>query len=208
MNSESQTRNDNWRPLALMIVIVAALLVVFFRFVPTGVRGYNFVPAGAMLILAGARLRPGLVYLLPLLPLLATDFYFYQVKGYAFPFFSYVCYALYTMGGWWLLRNSEKPLRIGTMAIVGSIQFFLITNFGVWLGHALNPAIHANDDLRYSADIAGLLHCYEMGIPFARGTFLSDIVFTGMFFAAHAILARKWFPAERVDFVASTEARS
>ena len=197
MNPNSPSRSDNWRPLALMIVVVAALLVVFFRFVPTGVRGYNFVPAGAMLILAGARLRPGPMMLLPLVPLLATDLYFYDVKGWPFPFFNYFSYALYTMGGWWLLRKSESPLKIGAMAIAGSVQFFLITNFGVWLDHAVNPAVHAGDYLRYSADFAGLMHCYEMGLPFARGTFLSDFVFTGVFFAAHAILARVYFPAER-----------
>ena len=38
----------------------------------------------------------------------------------------------------------------------------------------------------YPKTLSGLIHCYEMAIPFSKGTFVSDLFFTSLFFAAHA----------------------
>jgi hypothetical protein len=201
MNAPSQARRENWQPLTLLIIGIAAVLVVFFRFVPTGVRGWNFVPAGALFLFAGARMRPGALLLLPFVPLLATDLYFYEVKGYPFPLPSYFCYGLYVVLGWALARHTESPLSIGAAALSGSILFFLVTNGAVWLGHVLHPEQYTSAPFQYAPNLAGLIDCYKEGLPFYRGTFLSDILFTAVFFGAHAVLSRAYFPAERIGMV-------
>ncbi|MFT5621758.1 MAG: hypothetical protein ACI9QR_002098 [Flavobacteriaceae bacterium] len=36
----------------------------------------------------------------------------------------------------------------------------------------------------YPKTIVGLVECYSMAIPFYKATFLSDMIFTGVFFGA------------------------
>jgi hypothetical protein len=199
MNAANCSEQRSWRPLALVLVIAACLLVIGFRLAPYSVRGVNFVPAGAMLLFAGARLRPASFFLLPFVPLLATDLYFFFVNHLAFPYVSYVGYAVYLAIGWFGLRRTTSPAAIGFLAIAGSVLFFLITNFGVWLDQAINPDIYASEPLTYPPTLRGLLFCYEMALPFYRGTFSSDLLFTGVFFVAHSLLARAYFPLERAS---------
>jgi hypothetical protein len=201
MNAPSQTRRENWQPLTYLILVVAAALVVIFRLVPYGVRGYNFVPAGAMLVFAGARLRPGPLYLVLVLPMAVTDAFFYATKGWSVPIASYLGYGLYLFLGWALARNSESPLRIGAAGIGASVLFFLVTNGAVWFGHVLHPEQYVGAPFQYAPTLAGLLDCYEKGLPFFRGTFLSDVIFTAAFFGAHAVFSRAYFPAERIGVV-------
>ena len=52
------------------------------------------------------------------------------------------------------------------MCIIGSLLFFIISNFGVWLTGSL-----------YETTINGLISCYVMAIPFFTNTLLSTIIF-------------------------------
>lgn len=70
-------------------------------------------------------------------------------------------------------------------SVMGSVIFFGVTNLAVWLWSGMYP--HT---------ITGLLLCYEMAIPFFHNTFVSDLVFNGMFFGAYglALLAPRVIP--------------
>lgn len=205
MNANSRSANDNWRPLALMIIGVAAVLVLVIRFIPYEHRMPNFVPVGALFLFAGARLKPGPLWLLPFGLLAGIDLYFLGVRNWDPSPFTYVSYAVYLALGWWLLSRSESPVRIGAAPIVGSIVFFLLTNFGVWLQHAMKPEMFVGAPFQFPPTFAGLLACYEAALPFYRGTIIADLIFTAAFFATHALFARAWFPAERVLPVTSAE---
>jgi hypothetical protein len=52
------------------------------------------------------------------------------------------------------------------MCIIGSLLFFIFSNFGVWLTGSF-----------YEITIHGLITCYTMAIPFFSNTFLSTIIF-------------------------------
>ena len=52
------------------------------------------------------------------------------------------------------------------MCIIGSLLFFIISNFGVWLTGSL-----------YQTTMNGLITCYVMAIPFFTNTLLSTIIF-------------------------------
>jgi hypothetical protein len=49
----------------------------------------------------------------------------------------------------------------------GSVIFFLISNFGVWLVGNL-----------YERNINGLIECYFMAIPFFKNTIISTLIFS------------------------------
>ena len=73
--------------------------------------------------------------------------------------------------------------------MLGSGQFFLITNFGVWLsGISIYPLTPS-----------GLMACYLGGIPYLGRTLLSDLAYSGLLFGLHAWLTRAALPQERVS---------
>ena len=86
------------------------------------------------------------------------------------------------------LRASENPAWIGAASVAGSVQFFLITNFGSWMaGHGT-----------YSRTLSGVMACYAAGVPFFWRTLGSDLFYAGVFFGLHAWLSRTVVRRERV----------
>ena len=51
-------------------------------------------------------------------------------------------------------------------ALIGATIFYIITNFGVWVGGA------------YSNDLAGLVTCYILALPFFGYSLVSTIIFS------------------------------
>ena len=71
-------------------------------------------------------------------------------------------------------------LSIAGVTFLASVQFFIITNLGVWMMMPLYP--HTT---------AGLLQCYLAAIPFFQYTLIGDLVFTPVLFLLHKVLADK-----------------
>jgi hypothetical protein len=169
--------NVNRRPLALTLTVIGALA----RLAP---HPWNFAPVGGMSLFAGARLRGWLAYLLPIVMMAITD---PLLGGYsrATPFI----YLSFLINVWMgsKLRTSESPIRIGAAAVISSVQFYLLSNFGVWLGFG------------FAHTWAGLAQCYTLAIPFYAPTLLSDLLTTGVLFGLHAWLSRKVYTPERVS---------
>ena len=58
-------------------------------------------------------------------------------------------------------------------SFIGSLIFFIISNFGVWaLG---SPGAY---DVAYGKNLNGLVECYILAIPFFGNTFLSTLIFS------------------------------
>jgi len=146
----------------------------------------NFAPVGAVSLFAGARLRGWQAYLLPIALMAVTDPF---LHGYSFatPF----VYASFLINVWMgsKLRRSENPAWIGGAAAIGSLQFFLLTNFAVWV----NPA-----QTLYPHSFAGLGACFVAAIPFFRNTLLADLLYSAAFFGLYALLTRTVVRSERV----------
>jgi hypothetical protein len=183
----------SWRPLALSIGLVAIAVAIVFRlpFLPRELRPWNLTPVGAMCLYAGARMRLLPAFLLPLLAMGITDAAIYLTQGYAPSAFSYASFGLYVLLGRGLLTHSESPLRICGVAAMGTVQFFLLTNFGAWFEGVLPE---------YNGSFASLLLAYKNGLEFVRpGSLIGDMGFSLAFFGAHTALARAYFPAEQVQ---------
>jgi hypothetical protein len=168
-------KNNTSRPLAIGLTILGILA----RLVP---HAPNFAPVGGVSLFAGGRLSGWKAYLLPLVLMLVTD---PLVGGYSFATpFVYASFMIYV----WIgsrLRSTQNPLAIGGAALAGSVQFFLISNFGVWL----NPAT------TYAHNTAGLMTCYMAAIPYYRNTVLADLFYSAALYGAFALLSRR-LPAQ------------
>ena len=164
------------RPLALGLTVLGGMARM--------AQNLNFAPVGAISLFAGARLRGWQAYALPIVLMAVTD---PLLGGYSFatPFI----YASFLLNVWIgsRLRSTENPALLGGAALFCSLQFFVLSNLGVWL------APHA-----YPHTLAGLGACFTAAIPFFRGTLVSDLVYTGALFGLHALLSRVVVRSERV----------
>ena len=62
-------------------------------------------------------------------------------------------------------------MRVGGAVLLGAMQFFLMTNLGVW------------SFLRnYAETAAGLVACYVAGIPFFWNTLAGDVLYSAILF--------------------------
>jgi hypothetical protein len=137
----------------------------------------NFTPVGSFSMFGGARLRGWQAWIVPLALMAITDPF---VGGYSAttPF----VYASFLIAVWigTRLRSTESPLLIGTAAVICSLQFFLITNFGSWLSFPQT----------YAHTWAGLGTCYLAALPFYGRTLASELLYSGALFGLHSWLSR------------------
>ncbi|HWF48381.1 MAG TPA: DUF6580 family putative transport protein [Bryobacteraceae bacterium] len=163
---------------ALTLTVLAALA----RLVP---HPPNFAPIGATALFGGARLRGWQAYTIPLLAMLVTDPILNWMHGVhtlsVMTVVIYGCFLLNVVLGRTFLRDTNSVRRIATIAFLGSLQFFVITNFFVWLG--------ARD--AYPLTSSGLVACYIAAIPFFAWTVLGDLFYSGLLFTAYALYSRR-----------------
>lgn len=175
-------------PVALSLTLAAALV----RLVP---HPPNFAPIGGMALFGGARLKGWQAYLVPVLAMLVTDPILSHIAGA--PTFSaltpiiYLSFLINVLLGRLFLTNTVNPARIGAVVLMGSTQFFLLTNFGVWLGA----------EAFYAHNAAGLVACYAAALPFFGRTLLADFFYSGVLFAAHSLVTKRF---SRVELRSST----
>jgi hypothetical protein len=177
-------KESSFHPVALSLTVAAALL----RLVP---HPPNFAPVGGLALFGGARLKGWQAYLVPVLAMLVTDPILSHIAG--FPAYSaltpviYGCLLINVLLGRIFLANTASPARIGSMAAIGSLQFFLITNVFVWLGA----------EAFYARSVSGLTACYVAALPFFGRTLLADLFYSGVLFSAHYALSRRLSPSEQ-----------
>ncbi len=166
----------NIRFLTLVGIVIAAAAM---RLVP---HPPNVTPIAAMALFGGAYFSSrAAAFMVPLAAMYLGDlvlgFFVYDFGWFhaALPFV-YGSFALTVCLGLWV-RGRRSPLRIGFAVLTGSVLFFLITNFGVWLTGSLYPRT-----------VEGLVACYVAAIPFFRNTLLGDMIYTVALFGGFALL--------------------
>lgn len=166
----------SWRPrlAALTAMIVLAALARLIPHPP------NFTPVGAMALFGGACLADRrLALLVPLAALFLSDLFLGLHALIPVVYGSFVLNVL--LGRW--LRTRRTVASTATVALLGSIQFFAVTNFACWL-------------LYYPPTAEGFAACYVAAIPFFQNTLLGDALFVAALFGTLAVTERG-FPALR-----------
>jgi hypothetical protein len=159
---------------ATMILLAGAL-----RIAP---HPWNFAPVGALALFSGALLRDRrLAFLCAMVAMLAGDL----VLGFnKLSPLVYASFAVSVLIGRWL-KDKRTVSRVAGITLLGALQFFVITNLGVWA--FLNS---------YPRDAGGLLACYIAGIPFFWNTLAGDALYATLLFGGFA-LAERIVPALR-----------
>ncbi len=158
----------------LGLIIFAALL----RLLP---HPWNFSPIAAIALFGGAQFRTrSAAFLIPLSALLLSDLF---IGFYPSMHGTYLSFAAVVLLGRFFLNEQSSAPKILATSIAGSITFFLLSNFGVWLW-----------DNMYLHTIQGLVQCYAAALPFFQGTLAGDVVYTTLLFGAFH-LAQSRFPS-------------
>lgn len=160
------------RALAIGLTLISAL----GRLVP---HAPNVTPLGGSCLFAGSRVAGWLAWVLPLAVMLITDPF---VGGYHLT--SIAVYAAFLINVWIGRRfvYNITPVRVGAAAFAASFQFFLITNFAVWLESSLGASPF------YPANMQGLAACYVAALPFWGRTLAGDLLFSAAIFGVYELL--------------------
>lgn len=155
-------------------ILAAIFLAAMSRLAP---HPPNFTPVGAMALFGGAYLgRRALAFAAPLAALFLSDLILGFHGGMVFVYGSV---AMIVLLGWVVARRIT-PLRVAAASLAGSILFFAVTNFGVWLSSGMYPL-----------SLAGLAACYVAAIPFFQNTLAGDLVFAALLFGGFALLEQR-----------------
>ena len=167
-----------------MLIVGMILFAAIMRIVP---HPWNLAPVGAMALFSGAVIRNRVMaFVFPLLAMLAGDFF---VGFHILMPVVYASFLISTAIGFWV-RERRSAVRVGGVVLLGAIQFFLITNFGVWMFSNFYPKT-----------LAGLMACYAAGVPFFWNTLAGDICYSALLFGG-LFLAERLVPAFRPNVCA------
>lgn len=174
----------NNRPATLSFAVLSAMIlsVALTRLLP---HPPNFSPVEAMALFGGAHFaRKGLAVLVPLVALFVSDlalglmlggeyFQYFVSAGFLLVYASIA--GLAVMG--FRLRGRISAARVAGFGAAGSLLFFAVTNFGVWLGSPFYPQT-----------AAGLAAAYTAGLPFLGNSLLGTLFYSALLFGGYALL--------------------
>lgn len=175
----------------LILVISAILIATVFRMLP---HWYGFTPLTAIALMGGALVADKrLAFAIPVLAMFVSDLvtvtflnsYWTTPAEYflsSSTAFLYIAVLAMTAIGFWL----RKRMSTGKLAIAagsGSIVFFLLSNFGVWMINELPKSF------------GGLMGTYALGLPFLTYELAGSLFYSFVFFGAFRLVCSSW-PAD------------
>jgi hypothetical protein len=169
LKTSPRTRN-------LLLFAMIALTVVS-RLLP---HPMNFGPIGALAIFAGACFADRrMAFLLPLAALFVSDLF---LGLHVFILAVYGSFAVNVLLGRWL-RGRRTILTTAAVTLIGSVQFFVVTNFANWL-------------YWHSGTADTFVRNYVEAIPYFQNTLMGDAVYATLLFGGLA-LAERYVPDVR-----------
>jgi hypothetical protein len=166
------------------VLVGITLLAAAARLIP---HPPNVTPVAAMALFGGAYFASKrIAIVIPLAAMLLSDLILgltvFGNNVFSLTPYVYGCFVVTTCLGMW---THKAPLRIAVAALVSSVLFFVVTNFGSWVVFSFYPKTWD-----------GLVECYLAGLPLFRNTVIGDAVYTLVLFGGFA-LAQRYFAALR-----------
>lgn len=182
--------NKNQQQILVVALLVA--LTAVLRIASAELHWYHLVPIAGIGIFSGSILKnKSWAYIIPLATMLLSDIgfsLFTRTPGYygVSQLVNYAALALVTLLGT-QLKNKNAGSVLG-FTVSGSLLFFVLSNFGTWLGGY------------YAFNLQGLINCYAMAIPFYKNelatgffinSFAGDILFSCFAFGVYHLYTKK-----------------
>jgi hypothetical protein len=168
--------------LAIFFVILGAAL----RFAP---HLPNFAPIAALALFGGVYLNKKYALILPVAVMAVSDYFigFYDVKLMLGVYLSFVLVGVIGL----IIKKKKNIFTVIGGSVLGSVLFFLITNFSVWAFYNWYP--HT---------LSGLGQCFSMAIPFFRNTLIGDLFYVVALFGVYELvmawMKKRYLTAEKV----------
>jgi hypothetical protein len=158
----------------------------------------NISPIGAMALFGGAYFSSkGKAYGFPLLTLFLSDvimmqvFYSEYTQGllYSGWIWTYISFAAMVLVGQLII----KKISVGNVvlaAVAAALTHWLISDLGVWLSGSTD----ITTGKPYTRDLAGLIKCYTLAIPYMKNMLIGNLIYGAIFFGGFELMQRR-FPA-------------
>lgn len=150
------------------VIIAFMLIAVLFRLFP---HLPNFTPVTAIALFGGLYFKnKKMAYLVPVFIMALSDAFlgFYTISVFVYAAFLFVSF---------IGTQTRKPSVFTIM--LGSLSFFVVTNFGVWL-------------IGYPKTWTGLFECYTLALPFFRNSLLGDFFYSGLMIYGYRFVEKKY----------------
>ena len=159
------------------------LLAAVSRFLPIAMPSMNnFSPVGAMALFGGAYIaKKHWAFIFPMIALWLSNlvlnnvFYtkYYPTFSFGFELTVFVSFALVVAIGIVVLKKVNLT-NLLIANVLGTIGFFLISNFFVWAGGKMYPQT-----------MEGFITCYTMALPFLKNTLISNLLYSAVMFGVY-----------------------
>ena len=182
-----QNRQTQYPLSGSIALIVMILVVALTRLIP---HPPNFSPVEAMALFGGAYFsKRSWAVLVPLIALFVSDlalglinggdyFQYFVSAGFVLVYATIALLAVLGFG----LRGNVSFKNVAGFSVLSSVIFFLVTNFGSWLGSSVYPQT-----------INGLVAAYAAGIPFFQNGLLGTLFYSALLFGGYE-LAKQQLP--------------
>jgi len=168
----------------ILLIVVLIAIGILGRIIP---HPPNFTPIIAIALLSSYAFKnKWMIILIPLMSMWISDLvinnYLYAgyydsllifSSGFLWVYGAIICIAL--LGT--ILIKKVKISNIALSSISGSLIFFLVTNFGVWISGTMFPK-----------SLFGLIECYTLALPFFGNALVGDLVYCTILFTSYSLV--------------------
>lgn len=173
--------------LQILFATLVVSLIASTRLIP---ETNNFVPVFAMILFATVHFKNKYqAVIISLSVLWLSDLYINNWGQYADYYnefilfsspFNYIAYLLIALVSVKIFKDTITIKKVFSSSLLIGVIFFIVSNFGVWLGGAMYPLT-----------LEGLATCYIAAIPFFRATLASNVLFSFILFGGYYILQKE-----------------
>ena len=150
-----------------IFLIGLILILALARLIP---HPWNFTPIVAVAILSGYFFKNIYAsFAIVIISMLIGDLFLGFYENMIFVYLSLILISF-------IFYKISKKINFKNLFIygfVGSVIFFVISNFGVWALGSLGV-----NNIPYEKNLNGLIECFVVALPFFHNTFLSTLIFS------------------------------
>lgn len=171
-----------------LMVTLSIFIAILSRLIP---HPANFAPMMAIGIFGGALFFKRIwAVLIPIISIWLSDLvinnvflaaYFKEFTWfYGGWYWQYGVYAIIPVIAMFVFKKNINVGKLLGINIGTALLFFIISNFGVWASGTMYPKTGE-----------GLLACYAMGLPFLKGSLLSNLFYSAVLFGGYYLIENK-----------------